>query len=48
MKSSLLKSSVLTLTLIVSTFASFIGKVSSYAQTQCYAQSLHYRLQKLM
>lgn len=39
MKSSLLKSSVLTLTLIVSTFASFIGKVSSYAQTQCYAQS---------
>ena len=38
MKTSFLKKSVIALTLLTSTFASFVGTVSSYAQTQCMSQ----------
>ena len=38
MKSVFLKNSVLALTLLASTLASFVGSVSSYAQTQCMKQ----------
>ena len=38
MKSVFLKNSVIALTLLASTLASFVGSVPSYAQTQCMSQ----------
>lgn len=38
MKSGFLKNSVIALTLLTSTLATFVGSVSSYAQTQCMSQ----------
>lgn len=38
MKSGFLKNSVIALTLLTSTLATFVGSVSSYAQTQCISQ----------